>query len=272
MRIALEYISRGERHLVNQYIKPAVYSAYPLARLMTIEAIQIVAVGIFLEVTRSFFLQATARLSQRDIFCITFVAPMAEEIIFRGVIVHVIHELQKGWNYVLKKELTEEEQRVQQLFRIHLSASLFALAHLTNSHKNATSALIQFSWTYLAGVSYGYLHEKYHTLSISMLAHGVNNLLAVSGMIFKRSSLCLIAIIVNQLVFYVLATGVTSPLKWSKQNVSESCLALSKYLTAFGLAHMLYSRNVQPLFLLYGYSHHIHTLIDTCLHPLSSRA
>lgn len=110
---------------------------------------------------------------------------------------------------VQKKQMTEEEKRdqIQQVFRIHLSALIFAAAHLSNPHPNKTSALIQFTWTYIGGIIYGYMCEKYHSLAPGILAHGFNNGLALARKAYSPliAPYLLLGQLVSRISFYILS-------------------------------------------------------------------
>ncbi len=142
------------------------------------------------------------KYSSQQILLTVVVVPILEEIIFRGVVLRAIQLCQKAL-------INEEEERTQRVFRVHLSALIFAAAHLGNPHENVSSALIQFTWAYIAGVTFGYVSEKYQTLSISILAHGLHNGLfvaATSGLYSANSNpIFIVALIVNQIAVYTIA-------------------------------------------------------------------
>lgn len=195
-------------HFVEHYIDPIIqHRACQVAFQIALEIVKIVAAKIFLDYLGKRLLNDASKMSPREVFIITVFAPVIEEIIFRGALLRGIHVMQKGWNHVQGHELSEEEERTQQTFRVHLSALIFAAAHLLNPHKNVASALVQFTWTYFGGVTYGYLSEKYRTLSVNILAHGFNNSLAVAARIYPPhfAPLFLVAIIVNKLGAYIFA-------------------------------------------------------------------
>ena len=193
-------------HFLENYIEPVIY--HPITQLafrFAIEVVKIVAAKIFLEFLGKRFLNETSKMKPREVFIITVFAPVFEEILFRGILLRSIHAMQKVSNN--QNGLTEEEA-AQQKHRIHLSAFIFAAAHLTNPHKTMTSALMQFTWTYLGGLSYGYLSEKYNTLSVSILAHGFNNSLTVAIGMYPGhlAPFFLLAVVANKLGAYILAT------------------------------------------------------------------
>lgn len=139
---------------------------------------------------------------------------ITEELLFRGAIQNTIGWIQKKWTSKVK--LSEEDLKSQQVFRVHLTAILFGLYHLTNN----PLSIIQASLVYLPGTSYSYLKEKYNTLSITILAHGIHN--AIVGcalvslerlsqksiyLILASQSACLIVVIVNEIFWYRLSRG-----------------------------------------------------------------
>ena len=192
-------------HFLENYIEPVIY--HPITQLafqFAIEVVKIVAAKMFLEFLGKRFLNETSKMKPREVFIITVFAPVVEEILFRGILLRSIHAMQKVLNN--QNGLTEEAP--QQKFRVHLSAFIFAAAHLTNPHKTMTSALMQFTWTYFGGLSYGYLSEKYNTLSVSILAHGFNNFLAVAIGMYPGhlAPFFLLAVVANKLGTYILAT------------------------------------------------------------------
>lgn len=188
------------------YMEPVLQNrVYKGTSAVIVEMVKIIAAKILLEfVARRYLNNVSSEYPVKQIYMITIFAPIAEEILFRGFLLQGIHLTQMGWNYLGGRELTEEDLTAQQVFRVHLSAIIFGAAHFTNPHENATSALIQFTWSYFGGVAYGYLSEKYGTLSVSILAHGMNNTLAVAGGIYG-SPVFLIAVIVNKIAVYNIA-------------------------------------------------------------------
>lgn len=167
-----------------------------------LETIKLATVALFLNTLSHLCLQNSVSASPLlNHFFIVVQAPLFEEVIFRGFLLSGIHALQKGWNRViLKRELTKEEETIQRLFRIHVSAFIFALIHylekipfLLSTKKLVCLTLL----SYFAGVLYGHLTEKSHTLSVSFLAHGIHNLLTRK---LSSSSLA-IAMVINKLFF-----------------------------------------------------------------------
>lgn len=146
--------------------------------------------------------QASIKVRSR-IFRSVIFAPIYEEFIFRGLFFSAIQ-----YNYP-KGILTEEEkmtQLEQKSFRIHFTAIIFALAHLHNPHPNTTSRVLQVSWSYIGGVIYGNLSEKYQSIAPGILAHGLNNMIALSGNIYSVE-ICLTALVINKSFFYILGSA-----------------------------------------------------------------
>jgi hypothetical protein len=196
-------------HFIKNYIDPVIH--HPVSQLafrMVVEVVKIVAAKMFLEFLGKHFLnQVASKITPREVRFATVFAPVVEEIIFRGILLRGIQLMQKAWNWnYYRDDLTNEEEAAQQKFRVRASALIFAAAHLMNPHKNIHSALIQFTWAFIGGISYGYLSEKYKTLSVGILAHGLNNSLAVAmGMYPGHVRVFLSAVIVNKVSAYVLA-------------------------------------------------------------------
>lgn len=173
------------------------------AKNITVETIKLVAATIFLHhLHQKFVLNPT--LNVKSTYHAVVIAPLIEEILFRGIFQRGIWLTQKGWNHLRGVELTEESEKAQQIFRMHLSALAFAAAHLTNEHTAVWGALYQFSHCYLSGLSYGYLSEKYHTLSLSIIVHGLNNFLACAP---GPALLRILAAHVQDVAIYILATA-----------------------------------------------------------------
>ncbi|WP_075883510.1 CPBP family intramembrane glutamic endopeptidase [Candidatus Protochlamydia sp. W-9] len=185
------------------------------------EMVKIVAVKILLEeVTKALF--SSKQLSGINVRWITVVGPVVEEVFFRGMLQRGIGITQAGWNrFVVKRELSEQEIVSQRAWRIYVTAIIFGLAHATNSHSNYANKFTQIEWSYMGGVAYGYLSEKYQTLSVSILAHSINNILAISLVAYpKFNKLTTLALVANNLAFYILGT--------SSNNVIDETMVATK--------------------------------------------
>jgi membrane protease YdiL (CAAX protease family) len=212
---------------------------YPVVRVVyqgVIEIVKVVAAQVFLELLTSALLGNQSKMAFRMVRLITVVAPVIEEILFRGILQRGINLCQNAWfKFILKREPTEKELCMLRAIRIQLSAIIFAVAHLKNPHKNLVSKLMQFTWSYIGGVAYGYLSDKYKTVSVSILAHGINNTAVVylSSIPNANLGLCLSVIAVNPVVAYLLGkdstreaisgqikSGVQHCLRWSDRLVT----------------------------------------------------
>lgn len=174
------------------------------------------AVGIiaFLDQLRQNFITKNVKIWKQSPFTIIVQGPILEECLFRGVILAGILLLQTLYYDIVNtfykmvwKQEAPEDERFQQVFRVYLSAFIFAAVHLKNPHQNVQGACHQFIWTYLLGVSYGYLTEKYKNLAESILFHGVNNFLTTLTLQCPPQLVpyCVVAIFVNQAAAYALA-------------------------------------------------------------------
>ncbi|MBA3720987.1 MAG: CPBP family intramembrane metalloprotease [Parachlamydiaceae bacterium] len=120
---------------------------------------------------------------------IVVVGPVLEEVLFRQLLQGSLHMVQRFNNrFIAKKPPSHQDLKIQEHFRVTVTAVIFGGVHLQNSHKNVFSAVKQFSLATLGGFSYGYLAEKYNTISLSILAHGINNAIAVLPMIYLNKS------------------------------------------------------------------------------------
>lgn len=213
--------------------------SYPVQVIpvVTKEAARVVAATLFLEIAgQKYLVDQNPKVSQKEIYNTTVIAPLVEEILFRGVLLNGIRLLQKGWNYLtFADKLTDEDRKVEQIFRVHLSALIFATLHLFNPHKHIAGALIQFTWSYLGGMTYAYLSEKYHTLSVNILVHGINNTLAVAGAVHgDYAPICLLAIFTNKIFAYTIAvTSIDEKICAGLSATGQYCADLSGRLAAW---------------------------------------
>jgi hypothetical protein len=189
-------------------IKEVTKKVAPVVLSTTLEISYIAMAVLILDKATTAIFPAGSRLGGMNIRFVTVIAPLAEEVIFRGIIQRGIGIGQWGWNrFVLKRELTEEELAIQRIWRVQVTAFVFGAAHLTNPKPSA----LQFVWCYVGGVTDGYLSEKYRTLSLSILSHGLNNILATSIMFYpKNINIILIVIIANPIFCYLLGTRNTA--------------------------------------------------------------
>jgi membrane protease YdiL (CAAX protease family) len=192
-----------------KYFKPVI--DHPVTRygfMIVAEVVKIVAAKMFLEFLSRRLWNHSSKLPFRNVYIAVVFAPVVEEIIFRGILLRGIHLIQKVFRKVCLSggAISEQTRKTDQIFRVHLAALIFAGSHLLNPHRNAVSAGIQFCWTYIGGVTYGYLSEKYQSLAPGMIVHGINNSLATSATLHpKMMPWCLLALMVNKLAAYILA-------------------------------------------------------------------
>lgn len=160
---------------ITQGIKPVANRIYRGSYWVVAEAVKVMAVLVFLDFLRKRFTLSDADFINRHLIAEVLHAPLLEELLFRGLYQQSMHVMQKGWNLCRKKELTAEEERVQQAVRVITTAVFFAVGH----YKNNRHPLYQFvscASSFSAGISYGYLTEKYFSLAPALLVHGLNNL------------------------------------------------------------------------------------------------
>lgn len=223
------------RHpFVENYIQPMIH--HPLTQMafqITIEVIKILAVKFFLEIlTKRLSAGISDGATRKLIHGVVVVAPIVEELLFRGVLLRMIHLIQLSCHHILfGREPSEEEKRHQQTFRVHLSAFLFAAVHLNNPHETVKSAIIQFVEAYAAGVSYAYLSEKYKTLSVTILTHGIHNALCVPIQTFGHpyTPVFLTALIIYEIGVYLLAkTPIETPIAARARQLANGCMAIPR--------------------------------------------
>lgn len=179
---------------------------YPYTVRAIEETVKIAAVSVFLFIAGQVIILSNSpnRVKITKAFWSNItLKPVAEEIIFRLLSHRLIYLAQCGYNKLLQRtELTEEQKKGQMIFRVILSAALFSLTHLVIN--KGRKLHIQGPITFIGGLAYGGLFEKYHTLSIGILFHGINNLLAAASTI-NPIPLFPIALLLNRCAaFYLL--------------------------------------------------------------------
>jgi membrane protease YdiL (CAAX protease family) len=175
-----------------------------IAYRVMLESIKMVAASHFLDILVERLKRKATHLALNSINVhikiLIVVAPLMEELMFRGVILQGVHLLQKTWNEYAGNQLTQEDEKSQQAFRVRLSAFSFAAAHLFTS-KSKIAAAIQFLLCYESGLQWGYISEKYQTLSVGFLSHGLNNACSAAIQIYPEWAILYgCAFIVNQFV------------------------------------------------------------------------
>jgi membrane protease YdiL (CAAX protease family) len=161
------------------------------------EVVAVVAATVFVNVMAQRILMSLANHSMRVltpmaetsvpqyIKAVVIVAPVMEEILFRGICQSSIQLTQSFQNRFISLPSAADLEK-QKILRIRCSALFFGLAHLYG-HTSAKSALIQCSVATLVGVAYGHLKEKYQTISIGILAHGIHNALICLALINQET-------------------------------------------------------------------------------------
>jgi membrane protease YdiL (CAAX protease family) len=170
------------------------------------ESVKLVSAAIFvylagLAIAQLFSPAQRSRITAR-IWNSAIRIPMIEEMIFRLFSHALIYSAQCGYNKFLgREELTEEQKKGQKLFRIIVSASVFSLTHLVLN--KGRRLYIHGPVTFLGGIAYGSLLEKYHTLSFGVLFHGINNLLTTTAAVFSPTILYPAILLNRCIAFYV---------------------------------------------------------------------
>lgn len=171
--------------IYNHYVTPVVnhpvpQNIYQFGKKVVVEVGSCTIVVLFLQTISNQLQQMTTNKQIRShIFLAVMIAPIIEEILFRGIVQHGIWGGQVVMNRVSVKWLghevpTSERLKAQEVFRVRVTAVLFGAVHIFN-HATLAPALIQFTIAGLAGLPLGYLTEKHQTLSLSILAHGLHN-------------------------------------------------------------------------------------------------
>ncbi len=210
---------------IENYVEPII--SHPVTQVafqMVKEVVKIVAVKIFLDLANQ---QIQKKLTystkwQVAIVHIVVTAPMIEELIFRGILLNGVRLLEKGVHFfILRREPTDQEERIEQIVRIHFSAFLFAAIHLMNPYSPGV-LLMQFVCTYIDGAAYGYLNEKYHSLAPSILGHGLNNIFAVAGDAYPElKGLFTVGYIANKITVYILSGCLEGLITYDQDEISK---------------------------------------------------
>ena len=252
-------------HFSENYVEPVIH--HPTARRVfgvclerILEGIKVIMAKVFLEHLGSYYLSHSTKITKEHIYQVIVRAPIVEEWLFRGVLLRVIHLVQDilTGNKVqsslsqdssdiessadeLEKEMIEDKQ-TKRTFRIHLAALIFAAAHLSNPHPNKISALTQFAWSYLGGVIYGHLTEKYDSLAPGILAHGINNLIATASLAYPQeiTPFLLLALFVNRFATYHLAVSqIDQSIYEGIKQALNNCYALPERLCSWQVEQSL---------------------------------
>ena len=195
-------------NFVDNYMRPiARYQAVQFVYKATVEIVKVVAAKVFLEFISKRYLNAPLIMPFKSVYETVVLAPLLEEILFRFLILKSIHLFQELMNMLSHKGTVDDEKKLnQQIFRVHFTALIFGLVHLTNPHKTAKSAAIQVVWSALGGEVYGNMAEKYHSIFPSILSHALNNAMVCVAVIYQVSiPLFVASLIVNRMALYLLS-------------------------------------------------------------------
>ncbi|MBA3720988.1 MAG: CPBP family intramembrane metalloprotease [Parachlamydiaceae bacterium] len=153
----------------------------------TVKIVSVVAAGYFLNGVANYLLFPLAAPTMHStISLLVFVAPVFEEIIFRQVIQGTIHSFQKLYNrIVVKKVLSQNDLKAQEIFRVRCSAICFGACRLFKIKDDAMSIILRIVYRTTLGLGLGYMVEKYKSLTLPILAHGVNNSIAALAYIYS---------------------------------------------------------------------------------------
>lgn len=160
------------------------HQVFNFALKLIVEVIKITAASIFLHLlTQKFLIDRVGdvvSLYGSKISTLTVQAPIVDEILCRGYPFIAFRLSQIGWKYFRGHGLSDAECQRQSAIVIHLSALAFAAIHLANP-QSVTVSVAQFAVAYFYGVKFGYIVEKYRTLSLPILLHGTHNILSVAA-------------------------------------------------------------------------------------------
>ena len=135
---------------------------------------------------------------------VVVVAPIAEEILFRGILLTGIE-----YTFYVKDALmgfvpSEIDERARLVFRVRVTAVVFGLAHLMNPVRS----FIQVFSATLSGLSYGYFKEKTNSVVPGMMLHAINNGLVQVGAYYPILAIpCIVASYANKVIGYAWAVS-----------------------------------------------------------------
>lgn len=116
-------------------------------------------------------------------FPVLFMAPVFEEIAFRGFIQTGLEYTQHGYNRIkqvcFKTETSQADLEAQKKTRVWITAILFGLAHLGNQHASLIAKVMHVSFCCFGGLAYGFLKEKTETVAFGIFFHFSHNFIAV---------------------------------------------------------------------------------------------
>jgi hypothetical protein len=109
-----------------------------------------------------------------DKFLAVFVAPIVEEMLFRGLLMSTIKLVQKVEG---PRRPTPEQLERQKKIRIVVQAVIFGAVHLTNGLE--PSRVIQVVLCTYSGYYYGQIAEKTNSIAATIILHATNNGLCI---------------------------------------------------------------------------------------------
>ncbi len=166
-------------HVLPNQLEPISGRSYShlIVRKLTQEAILLTLTKIVLDQIASLLLVSYHPIVRNHVWNRIVWQPTGEEIVFRGAILGGL-KLYQNWHNQRKASTTERELRIQQTFRVCIVGVLFGVAHLTNGNSFGRG-LLQGSVNVWQGISYGFIWERTHTLSLPILAHAFPNVISI---------------------------------------------------------------------------------------------
>ena len=143
---------------------------------VTKEALKVTTVVTALSLFTVYAIQPTA-------FAIAaiIVAPVVEEIVFRGVIQNSIRGTQAIYNRIYPP--TDAQIANQRSFRSITTSILFGAAHVTNWSSLGPRCIIQVVHCSISGYQWANTMEKTKSIAWTILEHGINNAFGVCLML-----------------------------------------------------------------------------------------
>lgn len=199
---------QDERYRVNRVLIQPVLRVLPS---VLEELVKIAAVGIFLHFLQVRFLLpkidvrigfsfhhycVRSGLSRSDIFTRIVERPLSEEIVIRGFLL-------RG----LSLFPVSGDSRIRQICRISFSSATWTLLHVGNIGTGQHSRLYLAGRIFISGIAYGYLSERYSTLSVSYLAHGLHNFLCIAVVLYPDNGSLGLALKAYPFVLLLLAAS-----------------------------------------------------------------
>ncbi|MBA3720986.1 MAG: CPBP family intramembrane metalloprotease [Parachlamydiaceae bacterium] len=218
---------------INSFVcHPAVQTTKKLVYGATLEIVSVTASSIFLKevVAKRMLIPIAPDAMKAAIFTGVVLAPIVEEILFRQLLQGFLHMLQKFKNRFIAKEAPNPQNlKAQEIFRVRVTAVLFGCVHLLNPHTHVIFAAIQFTSATLGGLCYGYLSEKYNTISLTILAHGMHNALLCGAVCYGhkgkgvKAVLLLIAVIAQKKFWFTFGCSDVIQNKFNTITKSVKC-------------------------------------------------